>query len=143
MADIFFDDVNTTNLKIVYIIYIGKNADNLNVYHFLLSENCEDTFAEGWNEKPSCNISHEILKPDDTQYEYVKELKTNIKLDLAQDSCCTSMQDCRDHIIALAFENLDDAEEYPEDGRIVIHFGDYVDDVESMLAKRDLRMRYI
>ena len=37
MADIFFDDVNTTNLKIVYIIYIGKNADNLNVYHFLLS----------------------------------------------------------------------------------------------------------
>lgn len=53
------------------------------------------------------------------------------------------MQDCRDHIIALAFENLDDAEEYPEDGRIVIHFGDYIDDVESMLAKRDLRMRYI
>lgn len=137
------DNVDETNLKVIYVLDVGKDADNKNIYHFLLSENCEDTFAEGWDEKPSCNINNEILKPDDSQYEYIKQLKTDIKLDLAQDSCCTSLQDCKDMIIALAYENLDEAEEYPEEGRIVIHFGDYIDDVETMLAKRDMRMKFI
>ena len=83
------------------------------------------------------------LKPDEGQYEYIKQLKTDVQLDLAQYSCCTSLQDCKDRIIALAYENLDEAEEYPEDGRIVIHFGDYIDDVESMLARRDMRMKFV
>jgi len=141
--EIFKDDVDETNLKVVYILDIGKDSDNKNVYHFLLSENDEDTFSEGWDEKPSCNINPEILKPDSSQYEYIKQLKTDIKLDLAQYSCCTSMMDCKDRIIALAYENLDEAEEYPEDGRIVIHFGEYIDDVESMLARRDMRMKFV
>lgn len=142
MSD-WFDDIDETNLKIIYIFYVGKDSENKNVYHFLLSENCEDTFSEGWDEKPSCNIDQEVLKPDSGQYEYVKQLKTDITLDLAENSCCTSMQDCKDGIIALAYENLDDAEEYPEEGRIVIHFGDYIDDVESMLARRDMRMKFV
>lgn len=141
--DNILEEVETSRLKVVYIVYVGKDTENKNVYHFLLSENSEDTFAEGWNEKPSCNISPDILKPDDSQYEYVKELKTDIKLDLASEGCCTSLQDARDRIIALAYENLDEAEEYPEEGRIVIHFGDYIDDVESMLAKRNMRMKFV
>lgn len=139
--DIDFTD--TSNLKVVYIIYIGKNSDGFNVYHFLLSENCEDTFMEDWAEKPSSNIPNDLLLIDDTQYEYVKELKTDIKLDLQQDNTCFSFQDCRDQIVALAYENLDDAEFYPEPFRIVIHFGDYIDDVERMLAQRDIRMRFV
>ena len=53
------------------------------------------------------------------------------------------MQDARDHCIALASENLDNAEEYPEKGRIVVMFGDYIDDIERMLAIRDMRMRFV
>lgn len=136
-------DIDESNLKVIYILDIGKDSDNKNIYHFLLSENCEDTFSEGWDEKPSCNIDPSILKPDESQYEYIKQLKTDAQLDLAQYSCCTSLQDCKDRIIALAYENLDEAEEYPEDGRIVIHFGDYIDDVESMLARRDMRMKFV
>ena len=76
-------------------------------------------------------------------YEYVKELKTEIILDLAQDNSCFSMQDCRDNIIALAYENIDDYEEYPDEGRIVIHFGESIDEVEKMLAKRNLFMKFV
>jgi len=108
-----------------------------------LSENCDDTFAEGWAEKPSCNEKIENLMIEDSMFEYVKELRTEIKLDLAQNNCCYSMQDCRDHIVALAYENLDEAEEYPEPCRIVIQFGDKIDDVEMMFAKRDMRLRFI
>lgn len=137
------DFMDTSNLKVVFILYIGKNSDGFNIYHFLLSENSEDTFAEGWAEKPSCNEKLENLMIEESMFEYVKELRTEIKLDLAQNNCCFSMQDCRDHIIALAYENLDEAEEYPEPCRIVIHFGDRINDVERMFAERDLRLRFV
>jgi hypothetical protein len=128
-------------LMVIYILYIGKNSDNEYIYHLLISDDKEKTWAEGWENKPACIMRD--LTPEDDMYEYIAELKTNIKLDLAQDNCCFSMQDCRDNIIALASENLEQAEEYPEDGRIVIHFGDLITDVEKMLAKRDLIIKYI
>lgn len=135
--------MDTSNLKVVYIIFLGIDADGMNIYHFLLSENTEETFAEGWSEKPAGNNPREIMLIDNTMFEYEKELKTEIKLDLAQDNTCFSMQDCRDDIIALAYENLDEAEEYPEPCRIVIHFGDKIDDVEAMFAQRDMRLRFV
>lgn len=139
--DLEFTD--TSDLKVVYVKYIGKNCDGYNIYHFLLSENTEDTFMEDWAEKPASNIPNDNLIPDDTQYDYIKELRTPITLDLMQDNSCFSFQDCRDKIVAIAYENLDDAEFYPEPCRIVVHFGDYIDDVERMLARRDMRMRFV
>lgn len=139
--DLEFTD--STDLKVVYVLYVGKNSDGLNLYHFLLSDNTTDTFMEDWAEKPAANIPNERLLLDDSQYEYVKELKTNITLDLMQDNSCFSFQDCRDQIVALAYESLDEAELYPEPFRIVIHFGDLIDDVERMLAQRDMFMKFI
>ena len=83
------------------------------------------------------------LTPEDDMYEYIAEIKTDIKFNLAQNNTCYSMQDCRDKIIALASEDLSEAEEYPEEGRIVIHFGDLMDDVEKMLARRNISITYI
>lgn len=128
-------------LKVIYILYVGKNSDNDNIYHFLISTDSERTWADGWENKPACIMRD--LTPNDDMYEYIAEIKTELKLDLAQNNCCFSMQDCRDNVVALASENLEEAEEYPEDGRIVIHFADLIDDVEKMLAKRDIVLKYI
>ncbi len=128
-------------LMVIYILYVGKNSDNEHIYHLLISNDKEKTWAEGWENKPACVMRD--LTPEDDMYEYIAELKTDLILDLAQDNCCFSMQDCRDGIIALASENLEEAEEYPEEGRIVIHFGDTVDEVEKMLAKRNILINYI
>lgn len=141
MQDLDFLDMS--DYKVVYVLYVGKDVDNLNIYHFLLSTNSEEVFSEGWGEKPSCNINNDFLMISDNMYEYVKELKTSIILDLAQDNSCFSMQDCRDNIIALAYENIDNYEEYPDEGRIVIHFGDSIDEVERILAKRNLFMKFV
>lgn len=138
-----FDFLDMSEYKVVYILHIGKNSDNLNIYHFLLSKNPDDVFSEGWGEKPACNINNNFLMLSEDMYEYIKELKTDITLDLAQDNSCFSMQDCRDNIIALAYENIDNYEEYPDDGRIVIHFGDNIDDVERILAKRNLYTKFV
>lgn len=134
---------NISDYKVVYVINVGVDVDGMNIYQFLLSDNTEDTFSEGWGEKPAGNIGKDILMIDDSMYEYVKELRTDMKLDLAQDNSCFSMQDCRDNIIPIAYENIDEYEEYPEEGRIVVHFGDAIDDVEKMLARRDMGMKFV
>lgn len=141
--ELFGDEEEDNSLRVVYVIYVGVDVEGKNVYQFLLSINTEDTFSEGWGEKPAGNIPSNILMIEESMYEYVKELKTDIKLDLAQENLCFSMQDCRDNIVALAYENIDEYDEYPENGRIVVHFGDKIDDVERMLGKRDMFMKFI
>lgn len=138
-----FDFLDMSEYKVVYIIYVGKDVDNKNIYQFILSNNPDDVFSEGWGEKPASNIPKSILMIDEDMYEYVKEIKTDITLDLAQDNSCFSMQDARDNIVALGYENIDNYEEYPEKGRIVIHFGESIDDVEKKFAKRDLYLKFI
>ena len=137
--DNMIDENNT--LMVIYVLYVGKKTDDEYIYHLLISNDKEKTWAEGWENKPACVMRD--LTPEDDMYEYIAELKTDLILDLAQDNCCFSMQDCRDNVVALASENLEEAEEYPEEGRIVIHFGDTVDEVEKMLAKRDILINYI
>ena len=128
--------------SVVYVKFMGKDIDGTYIYHFYLSTNPEEVFAEGWGEVPACTVPRKLMDIDKEMYEYVVELKSGIKLDLAQDCGCFSMQDSRDHIVALAFENLDNAEEYP-DPRIIIQFGDGIDYVEEMFAKRDISLKYI
>lgn len=129
--------------KVVYVSLIGKDASGLNIYNIFVSQNTEDVFSEGWGEKPASNIKNDILMIDNDMFDYIKEIRTDIILDLAQDNTCFSMQDARDNIVALAYENIDEYEEYPENGRIVIHFGDMLSDVEKMLAKRDIQSKFI
>lgn len=135
------NNITNEDLKIIYAIKTGTNADGDNIYHFLISEDSENTWADGWENKPACLIRN--LTPEDDMYDYIGEVVTDLNFDLAQHNCCYSMQDCRDKIIALVSENLDTANEYPEDGRIVIHFGDKVDEVTALLAKRNITMKYI
>lgn len=137
-----YEDVGEKELYAVYVMPVGQNADGLNIYHLFFSSNPDDTFAEGWSEKPACIMAPLLMVPQEN-YDCVKELKTTVKLDVAQQNCCFSMQDCRDHCVALASENLDEADEYPEPVRIVIQYGDHVDDVESMLARRDMALRVV
>lgn len=133
---------NETSLYVVYAKYFGEEINGNYIYHFYLSNNPDEVFAEGWGDIPACNMSDNLMDIDDSQYEYIVQLKSDIKLDLARNCCCFSMQDCRDNIIALAYENLDDAEEYP-DTRIIIHFGDNIDDVKEMFGKRDVILQYV
>ena len=127
-----------TEVFLVYIMHFGTNADGLNVYHLLFDKDPENTFTDAWAEKPACLTPNNLMMPDSSQFECVKEMRTTMTLDLAQDNCCYSMQDCRDHCIALASENLDAADEYPEPFRIVLQFGEPLDEIERRLARRNI-----
>lgn len=132
--------INTSNLYVIYVQEVGKDNDNNYVYEFLISEDPDSVWVDSWNELPVCN--EQDTKPSEDEYDYVKELRTEIKLSLGQNNCCVSFMDVKDNIAALAYEDLSEAEEYP-DPRIVILYGDPLDEVEEMLAKRNLFMKYI
>lgn len=132
--------IDTSNFYVIYVQEVGKDNDNNYVYEFLISEDPDSVWVDSWNELPVCN--EQDTKPSEDDYDYVKELRTDIKLSLGQNNCCVSFMDVKDNIAALAYEDLSEAEEYP-DPRIVILYGDPLDEVEEMLAKRNLFMKYI
>ena len=137
------------NLKLLYVNFMGNDLDGRNIYQFLFGtdEQADVFWVEDFDVKPAGIVRNFFV--DDSQYDDVRILKVNkIKLDLAQENTCFSMQDCRDNCVALAYENLDNLDndpdfEYPEDGRLVFHFGMTMLDVEMVLVKRNLQMSFV
>ena len=64
-----------------------------------------------------------------------------IKTSQIQESDSFSVWDSVDGVIALAWENMDAYEEYPEK-RLAFHFGEKIKDVESKLYEHDLILEY-
>jgi hypothetical protein len=75
--------------------------------------------------------------------EYITEVhivKTKLKFDLIQNNMCFGLQDAMDGIVAIAYENIDNYDAYPEDGRLYFMFGESYDDVERKLAMKRILM---
>lgn len=123
-------------MKIVFIKKIGKSNDNMNLYEFLFSNEIESVWGLDWEVKPAniCNIQN--LDEDMFQEKHI--IKTSIDLYLVQKNNCFSMQDCIDGIIPLCWEDISEYEDYPEDGRLIIHFGKTFDEVKQLLMMKGL-----
>lgn len=78
------------------------------------------------------------LTPNEEDYDTIKTIKTNIKLALIQDSTCFGMQDAMDGIVAIGYEDISDYEEYPEDGRLILHYGITYNECEELLANKNI-----
>lgn len=126
--------MNEENLYLVYVEYIGKNSLDMNEYEFLFSENPETVWGEDWAEQ--CPAACHGLRPTSDMIAEKKRLATMIPFGLAQGNTCFSMQDCIDGIVALAWEDMSDYEEYPEPMRIVFRFGEKYREVEDKLSIR-------
>ena len=121
--------------NLIYVNLMGKNADDEFLYEFYFSDDIEMVWDIDWDVKPAviCNLS----VPQKVNYNTIKLLKTNILLNVSQKNSCFSMQDCRDGIIPVAWEDIDGYDEYP-DGRIVLPFGIEMGELENKLSIRSL-----
>lgn len=122
--------------KLVFVNMLGKNSEEEIIYEFYFSEDPEMAWGVDWDQKPSsiCNIE----VPKKMNYELIKLLKTDIVLITAQKNSCFSMQDCKDGVIPSAWEDIDEYDEYPENGRLVFAFASSLDDIENKLTLRGL-----
>ena len=123
-------------LYLCFIRLIGEENDGFYRYEFIFTDNIDEVFGEDFNQKPACLVN-DLMVND----EYVTEIhivRTKIKLDLIQNSCCFSVSDAYDGIISIAWQNIDDMDEFPEDGRIFFKFGETINEVEEKLAIKNI-----
>ena len=124
--------------KLGFIRLIGEESDGYYRYEFIFTNNINEFWGENFEYKPCCLCNG--LTPDDRYVGEIHIVKTKIKFDLIQDNCCFSFSDATDGIIAIAWENMDNYDEYPEEGRIFFMFGESLKDVEDKLAIKNILM---
>jgi len=125
------------NLFLIYINKIGQNWKGEYIYEFIFSDNIKDVDGEGWDSYPASSTP----EPPETKFiQEVGTLKATLNLDVIQDSQSFAVWDAVDGIIALAWENLDDYEEYP-DSRISFNFGEEKNKVTETLYEKDLYLK--
>lgn len=122
----------------VYLLFInlvGEENDGYYRYEFIFTDNPDEAFGEDFEYKPASLVNS--LYPNDEYITEIHTIKTKIKLDLIQNNSCFGMQDAMDRIVALAYENIDSYEEYPDD-RIILFYGDEYSEVENKLGLRGI-----
>ena len=132
-----YDEVNE-DLKLCFIRLIGEENDGFYRYEFIFTDNIDEVWSEDFAQKPACLVND--LMVDEQYVTEVHIVKTKIKLDLIQNSCCFSVSDSYDGIVSIAWQNIDDLEEFPEDGRIFFRFGETIEEVEEKLAIKNVLM---
>ena len=119
-----------------FIKLIGEETDGYYRYEFVFTDNRDTVWGENFEQKPSCLINN-LMVSEEYVYE-IHVVKMKVKLDLIQNNCCFSMSDCYDGIVSLAWENVDEYEEYPEEGRLFFRFGETLEEVEEKLAMKNV-----
>ena len=126
------------NLFLIYINKIGLNWKGEYIYEFIFADDIKDVDGEGWDSYPASSTP----EPPETKFiQEVGTLKATLNLDVIQDSQSFAVWDAVDGIIALAWENLDDYEEYP-DSRISFNFGEEKNKVTETLYEKDLFLKF-
>lgn len=121
-----------------FIRLIGQEDGGYYRYEFFFTDDIDNVQVEDFDYKPCCLTQG--IKPIQQENDMVQVVKAKIKLALIQDNCCFSFKNCMDGVVALAYEDITDYEEYPQEGRLVFHFGEEYDGIERKLAAKNILM---
>jgi hypothetical protein len=125
------------NLQLVYIHNLGLNAENKFHYNFFFVPKDLTLCNESWQEDIA-GLYNEKYVPDENTEIY--SLITSIPLALITDNLCLGMKNAIDGIVALAWEDISDYEEYPEEGRLILYYGMSLKEVEELLKIKDEKL---
>lgn len=126
-------------LYLIYVNRIGEDWTGNNLYEFLFSDRTENVDGDDWDAYPA---SGRPSPPNTSFVKKVGKLTTGeLKFKLVQNSSEFAVWDAVDGVVALAWEDMDDYDEYPEN-RIAIHFGETIKSVEDKLYVHDLVLDY-
>jgi hypothetical protein len=127
------------NKFLIYINVIGKDYKDNFIYEFIFSDTLKDVDGNQWDAVPA---SGQPDPPNDVFINSVGRIETELLLDVIQNSTIFAVWDAIDGVVALAWENLDELETYPE-SRLIFKYGETMEDVETKLYERDLILNYI
>ena len=117
-----------------FVRYMGKDLDGKNAYDFLFTDTIEEFWIDGSENVPVC--LQKDFEPTVDMYVSSIRIKTDMTLKLGQDNCCLSYQDVMDKILAIAYEDISEYSEYPDE-RLVVFYGEaYADIIELLKGKK-------
>lgn len=126
----------SNDVTLCFVRSVGTDIDDNNIYELLFTENSDIFWGEGFEYVPASLVNN--ITPNEGSYSVTKSIKTSLKLCLASESCCYSMQDCIDGIVAIAYEDISTYDEFPDEGRLVLHYGESYDEIERKLGLRGI-----
>ena len=123
---------------LIFVNELGPNYKKENIYEFIFSSKLDELWGEEWDSIPAHG------NPGPPEFEYINKVgvlsKSDIKLELVQNSDYFGMEHALDNVIALGWETLEN--ENSENERLVFQFGEDIKKVEDKLYARDLILDY-
>ena len=120
---------------LTYINGLGPDYKGDNLYEFIFSESL-DVWGSSWESSPANSY------PTPPDLEFINKVgvlrNSNIKLELIQNSDSFNMSDAMDGVIALGWE----VEDYDENNRLVLKFGEEETSIKDKLYSRDLVLEF-
>ncbi len=118
---------------LVYVRPAFKNTDGTFEYEFFFSETPDFVWGPFWDiDNPSINGD---ITPEESTYSTIRRVQTTLPLKTAEETSCYSMEYATYGILALAWIDIENLDEYPEHGRMPLHFGESFDSVQEKLWK--------
>ena len=117
---------------------VGKDYKGNLIYEFIFSDTTKNIDGEEWDVFPA---SGRPEPPHDNFIKNVGRLESELNLEVIQNSDTFAVWDAIDGVIALAWENINAYDAYPEK-RLCFKFGETLEDVEAKLYEKDLILNY-
>lgn len=122
----------------LYLVYVKSVNKHQMEYSLYFSETPDVVWGLDWDVNIP-NIQSD-LTPDKTTYSKIINFTSPFKLTTIEDISCFSMEYAINRIIALSWVDISLLEEYPENGRCVLHFGDSFEKVQELLKQIDVEI---
>jgi hypothetical protein len=126
------------DLFLIYVNMVGKDYKGNLLYEFIFSDTTKNIDGEEWDVFPA---SGRPEPPHDNFIKNVGRLESELNLEVIQNSDTFAVWDAIDGVIALAWENINAYDAYPEK-RLCFKFGETLEDVEAKLYEKDLILNY-
>lgn len=126
---------------LIFVKPICKNTDQTYEYDLFFSNTPDIVWGVDWEVNTPGLVSTDEITPDSTTYNKVVRIKIPFPLKTVQETYCYSMEYAIARIIALSWIDIENMEEYPEKGRMVLYFGDTFEHVQGVLSEFDVYIK--
>ena len=130
--------MNSNDEVLIFVKPICKNTDQTYEYDLFFSNTPDIVWGVDWEVNTPGLISTDEITPDSTTYNKVVRIKLPFPLKTVQETYCYSMEYAIARIIALSWIDIENMEEYPEKGRMVLYFGDTFEHVKGVLSEFEI-----
>ena len=120
---------------LIFVKPICRNTDQTYEYDLFFSDTPDIVWGVDWQVNTPGLVSTDEITPDPTTYNKVIRIKVPYPLKTVQETYCYSMEYAIARIVALSWIDIENMEEYPEKGRMVLYFGDTFEHVQGVLSK--------